>query len=245
MRTKLIAGNWKMNTTLADAHVLADGIRNGLEDVENIDVLLCPPSIWLTELAQRIAPGSLPHLKLGAQNMYFEEKGAFTGEISPLMVKEVAEYVLIGHSERVHVFGEQPDMLTAKVQAAFAHGITPILCIGEDVQAEGSKRQLVHALNHLVKELSHEQLEQLIVAYEPVWAIGTGKAATPEYAQEVIAALRTGLTPATRILYGGSATDENAKTFLEQEDIDGLLVGGASLKLKVFLTMCQVAADLS
>ena len=245
MRTKLIAANWKMNTTLAEAHILADGVRNGLEDMETIDVALFPPTIWLAELAQRIAPGSIAHLKLGAQNMYFEEKGAFTGETSPGMVKEVAEYVLVGHSERVHVFHETPDLLTAKVQAAFAHGLIPILCIGEEKQEEGSKRQLVHALNHMVKVLSEEQLERLVVAYEPVWAIGSGTPATPEYAQEIIMALRTALTPKTRILYGGSATDENAKGFLEQEDIDGLLIGGASLKLKVFLTMCQIAADLN
>ena len=245
MRTKIIAANWKMNTTLADAHVLADGVRKEVEHLEKIEVVLCPPTIWLTELAHNLPVGSLTHLKLGAQNMYIEDKGAFTGETSPLMVKEVAEYVIVGHSERTHLFHEDPELLSAKVQSAFSHGLIPILCIGEDQQSAGSKRQLIHALNHLVKELSHEQLERLVVAYEPVWAIGTGQAATPEYAQDVCAALRGGLTPSTRILYGGSATDENAKEFLEQADIDGLLVGGASLKLKQFVTICQTADQLS
>jgi triosephosphate isomerase len=245
MRTKIIAGNWKMNTTLADAHILADGVRQELEHLEKITVVLSPPTIWLTELAERIQPGKLPHLKLAAQNMYFEEKGAFTGEVSPLMVKEVAEYVILGHSERVHVFKEDPEMIAAKVVAAFNNRLTPILCIGEDEQGPASKRQLVHLLNHLVQGLAHDQLQSLVVAYEPVWAIGTGKAATPEYAQDVCATLRHVLTPETRLLYGGSVTDENAKDFLAEADIDGLLIGGVSLKLKPFVTICQIAESLS
>ena len=165
MRIKIVAANWKMNTTLADAHVLADGVRLEVEHLEKIEVVLCPPTIWLTELAHNLPVGSLPHLMLGAQNMYSEEKGAFTGETSPLMIKEVAEFVIIGHSERTHLFHEDSELISGKVQAALRHGLTPILCLGEDEHTSGSKRQLVHALNHIVKELSHQQLEQLVVAY--------------------------------------------------------------------------------
>jgi triosephosphate isomerase len=253
MRTKMIAGNWKMNTTLADAHVLANGIRQGAEHLDHVDIVLCPPSIWLTELAHHgIGPGSLKHLKLGAQNMYFEEHGTFTGEISPLMVREVAEYVIVGHSERTHVFNETPDLIVDKVESALAHDLTPILCVGEDVQEEGSKKKLVQQLNFLIRDLEEEDIERIIVAYEPVWAISTGpssqlgqRAATPEYAQEIISALRTVLPAKTRILYGGSANEENCQGYLTQTDIDGLLVGGASLKLKSFLTMCEIANNIS
>ena len=245
MRKKIIAANWKMNTTLADAHVLADGVRRETEHFEKIEIVLCPPTIWLTELARNLPVGSLAHLMLGAQNMYVEDKGAFTGETSPLMVKEVAEFVIVGHSERTHLFHEDPELVSGKVQAAFRHGLTPILCLRENEQTAGSKRQLLHSLNHLVKELPHDQLNTLVVAYEPVWAIGTGKAATPEYAQDVCEALRNGLTASTRILYGGSVTEENAESLLDQADIDGLLIGGTSLKLKPFITICRIADQLS
>jgi len=245
MRTKLIAGNWKMNTNLADAHVLANGIRSEVEHIEKIEVVLCPPTIWLIELAHNIPLGKLPHLKLGAQNMYFESKGAFTGETAPEMIKEVAEYVILGHSERTHIFHEDAELISKKVKAAFAAGLKPILCIGEDVQDENSKTQLAHQLTELVAGLSEEQIQTLVVAYEPVWAIGSGNPATAEYAQEVIAALRQVVNAETRILYGGSVTEENAKAYLSQEDIDGLLIGGTSLKLKPFVTVCQIADDLS
>jgi triosephosphate isomerase len=244
-RVPVIAGNWKMNTTLADAHVLATGIRDGVEDIERIEVVMCPPSIWLTEIAHVVERGKLPHLSVGAQNMYFEESGAFTGEISPLMVKEVAEYVILGHSERVHIFHERPSLTTRKVAAALTHGLIPILCVGEDEQSAASKTEVAAMLEQIIDEFSEEEKEKLVVAYEPVWAIGTGKAATPEYAQEVMGELRKKLPEAPRVLYGGSANDENCRGFLECPDCDGLLIGGASLKLKSFLTMCQVADDLA
>lgn len=244
MRTKIIAGNWKMNTTLAEAHTLARGVVHGAEHIERVTTVLCPPTIWLTELRHEVAH-SLPHLKLGAQNMYFEEMGAFTGETSPVMLKGIVEYVILGHSERTHLFHEKHDLIAEKVEAAFAHGLVPILCVGEDVANEHSAQQIVHSLNHMIKGLSHEQLEQLVVAYEPVWAIGTGKAATPEYAERIMSGLRGILTPKTRILYGGSVNEENARGFLELADCDGLLIGGTSLKLKPFLTICQLADDLA
>lgn len=250
MRTKLIAGNWKMNTTLADALVLATGVRNGAEHMERIEVVLCPPTIWLAAIAHDvIPPHHLPHLKLGAQNMYFEESGAFTGEISPLMVKEVAEYVILGHSDRTEKFHENAELISEKVLSALSHNLTPILCVGEHEKSADSKRQLVHKLNHLIKGFNQEQLEKIVVAYEPVWAISGGDAshepATPEYANEVITGLRSVLPEKTRILYGGSSNDENAQGFFDGSDCDGFLVGGASLKLKSFLTMCQIADDVA
>ncbi len=246
MRTKIIAGNWKMNTSLAEAMTLAQGVLHGTEHIERITTVICPPAVWLVPIAHEVIPkGRLPHLKLGAQNMHPKTEGAFTGEISPLMVKSCAEYVILGHSERTHLFGEALDFTAEKVEAANEHGLKPILCVGEDSQSERSASHVVHTLNHLVKGLSHEQLDELIVAYEPVWAIGTGKAATPEYAEKVLNALRSVLTAKTRILYGGSVNEENAQGFLELPDCDGLLIGGASLKLKSFLTICQIADDLA
>jgi triosephosphate isomerase len=215
MRTPLIAGNWKMNTALADAHVLADGVRNQSEHLDHIEIVLCPPTIWLTELAHHIHPGKLPHLKLGAQNLYHEEKGAFTGETSPSMVKEVAEYVILGHSERTHIFREKNHDVNMKVLVALKAGITPILCIGEDEKSVTSATDLLKVLHKLVEDVEESDLEKIVVAYEPVWAIGSGNPATPEYAQEVISTLRTGLTDKTRILYGGSVTEENAQAFLD------------------------------
>lgn len=246
MRTPIIAGNWKMNTTLADAHLLANGVRTEAEHMEHIEIVLSPPSIWLTELAHMgIAPKQMSHLKLAAQNMYHEESGAFTGEISPLMVKEVAEYVILGHSERTHIFKESAELINHKVRSALDHGLTPIVCIGEDEQGPDSKRQLVHHLNFLLRDLTQAELETIVVAYEPVWAIGSGKPATAEYAGEVISVLRERLTPKTRIQYGGSVTAENAASYLEQPDIDGLLIGGTSLKLKPFMIVCQIADDIA
>lgn len=247
MRTKLVAANWKMNTTLADAHVLANGVRSGIEHLNHIEVVICPPAIWLTELAHHgIAPGQMTHLKLGAQNMHPVEHGAFTGEISPLMVKEVAEYVILGHSERVKNFRESADFINAKVREAIEVGLTPILCVGEIERHDSSIKHLVHLLDHLLHGV--EDVEKVVIAYEPVWAISTNPGAvpaTPAYAEEVMATLRSRLTPNTRILYGGSANAENALDFLQQADVDGVLVGGASLKLKDFLSICQQAEEVA
>jgi triosephosphate isomerase len=246
MRTKIIVGNWKMNTSLAEAYALAEGVLRGTEHIERITTVICPPSIWLTTLAHDVIPkGRLPHLKMGAQNMHPEEHGAFTGEVSPTMLQDIVEYVIVGHSERTHLFHEDTDFIADKVMSAFDHGLTPVLCVGEDEQSSRSATQVVQTLNHLIKELSKDQIEKLVVAYEPVWAIGTGKAATPEYAEKVLTALRSVVSPMTRLIYGGSSNEENAKGFLELPDCDGLLPGGASLKLKSFLTMCQIADDLA
>jgi triosephosphate isomerase len=249
MRTPLIAGNWKMNTSRSEAGVLAGAVKAGVEHMDKIEVVMCPPTVWLAEIAHHyVAPGQFEHLHLGGQNLYFEEKGTFTGETSPSQIKEVADYVLVGHSERVKLFGENHEIVAQKLHAAFAHDLKPILCIGEEVRSDTSLRAMVHTLDHLVKGLTHEELEQVVVAYEPVWAIsqaGVGTPASPEYAQQVIHTLRGRLTPKTRLLYGGSSNDQNAQSFLEQPDIDGLLAGNASLTAAKFLGMCQVAEDMA
>ena len=235
-----------MNTSLAEAYILAQGVLNGTEHIERITTVLCPPAVWLAPLAHDvIQKGKLPHLKLGAQNLYPAESGAYTGEISPAMLGDIVEYVILGHSERTHIFHEKSDFIAEKVEMALAHNLTPILCVGEDEQNEHSVTDVVHSVNHLIKGLSDDQLGKIVVAYEPVWAIGTGKAATPEYAEKVLRALRGVVAAETRILYGGSANDENCLGFLQLEDCDGLLVGGASLKLQAFLNMCQIADDLA
>lgn len=235
-----------MNTMLAEAHTLARGVLHGVEHIERIETVLCPPFVWITELAHDVAGrGRLPHLKLGAQNMYFEASGAFTGEVSPAMLSDLVDYVILGHSERTHIFGEQPDVIARKVEAAFAYGLTPILCVGEDAKSADSARQVAHTLSHIIKGLTDAQLAELVVAYEPVWAIGTGDAATPEYAQTVMAGLRSVTGDKTRILYGGSVNEMNAQGYLNLDDCDGLLIGGTSLKLKPFLQVCQCADDIA
>ena len=241
MRKKLIAGNWKMNTTLAEAHALAEGVRDQAARLEGIEIVLCPPVPWLAELAHIIAPGKIPNLGLGGQNMHYEEHGAFTGEVSPLMIREVASYVILGHSERTHLFHEDTAFITQKLHSALEHDITPILCVGEDVQSDTSVEQVAVTVRDYVKDLSRDDLVRIIVAYEPVWAIGSGRPATPEYAQQVAEAIRGVTGEATRILYGGSVTEENAAAFLEQADIDGFLIGGTSLKLQPFISICEQA----
>lgn len=243
-RQKLIVGNWKMNTGSADAHILAQSIKNEAAHLEHVDLVLCPPSVWLGLIAENlIMPHNSSNLHLGAQNMHFAEQGAYTGEISPNMVKEVADYVILGHSERVHIFKEDVHLVAHKVKSAFEHHLTPILCVGEDQKDAKSNRLLANHLKQLVGQLTATEVEKLVVAYEPVWAIGTGNAATPEYAEETAFVLRGVVSDKTRILYGGSVDATNAKGFLQKEDIDGLLIGGASLKYKDFLTIAKYADD--
>lgn len=235
-----------MNTTLADAYVLAGGVKGEAEEYEHVDIVLCPPLVWLGLLAEHvISPKHQHNLFLGAQNMHHNVNGAFTGEVSPAMVSEIAQYVILGHSERTHLFKENVQFIAQKVRAAFDYGISPILCIGEDEKSQSSMKQVVYRLDHLITELSESEIARLTVAYEPVWAIGTGNAATADYAQEVAGLLRQRLSNQTRILYGGSVSKENAKEFLTQADIDGLLIGGASLKLRDFLTICKYADDIA
>lgn len=244
---KLIAGNWKMNGNKADNAALLADIVAGLP-AKVCDIAVCPPSIYVSDVLQAVAGSPLT---VGVQDVSAADKGAYTGELSAAMLADCGvRYAIVGHSERRQYHGETDAQVGAKAQAALSKGITPIVCVGETLaQREAGdtqavvKRQLaaaIHAVGHCVSEI--------VVAYEPVWAIGTGKTATPAQAQEVHAVLRAQLAAATekaasvRILYGGSMNAANAQSLLAQADIDGGLIGGAALKASDFLTIIQAAS---
>jgi triosephosphate isomerase len=252
IRKKLIAGNWKMNKTSGDAAALAREIVVGSGTQSAVDVVICPPFTALESVAKSV-DGSL--VKLGAQNMHFEASGAFTGEVSAPMLRALfATHVILGHSERRTLFGETDELVNKKVLSALKNQLRPILCVGESLaeREAGSTLKVVQAQTERSLEgVSKEQAASVIVAYEPVWAIGTGKVATSEQAQEVHAFIRELLTklfgePAAqriRILYGGSMKPANAPELLSQRDIDGGLIGGASLEARSFLELVKAAAD--
>ncbi|MCH8216785.1 MAG: triose-phosphate isomerase [Planctomycetes bacterium] len=250
MPTSMVAGNWKMNTTLAQAVELAAGVRDGAGSLAGVDIVLCPPHISLQAVAEAVRGSAV---KVGAQNMHFETTGAFTGEISSAMLKEVGcTYVILGHSERRHLFGEAETMINKKVHAAISGGLLPILCVGELLgQREAGETEAVieRQLQEGLSQVGVEKMAAVTIAYEPCWAIGTGKTAAPQQAQEVHAFIRKtleglygrSLAQESRIQYGGSANPGNAAELLEQPDVDGLLVGGASLKGKDFLAIVDAA----
>jgi len=242
-RIPFIAGNWKMNKTVKEAVDLVTNLKALLSNVEGVEVAVAPPYPALYAVG-RALQGSFIHL--AAQNLFWEERGAFTGEVSAPMLKDVGcEYVIVGHSERRQYFGETDETVNRRLKAALAHGLKPIFCVGETLKdrEEGKTFSVVETqLEGGLKGLTEDALSQCVVAYEPVWAIGTGKTATPEQAQKVHRFIREKLTKlyskgvaeALRIQYGGSVTPENVKGLMEQEDIDGALVGGASLKAEAF-----------
>jgi triosephosphate isomerase len=239
--TKLIAGNWKMHKTLAEARDLAREIVQGVGRETRAEVVLAPPYTALSAVAAEIAGSKV---LLAAQDTFWEEKGAFTGAIAPGMLADVGcTYVIVGHSERRQHFGDDDEAVNRKLHAVLAAGLRPIMCVGETLgEREAGKTFAVvetQVLNGLAGFPVSER-ERLVIAYEPVWAIGTGKTATPEQAQEVHHLIRTLLadtlgTSAIRILYGGSVTPDNAATLMAEPDLDGALVGGASLKAASFL----------
>jgi triosephosphate isomerase len=243
MRIPMIAGNWKMNTTVGEATELAKTMRGELDKVSNVDKVICPPFVSLAPVGELIKGSSL---KLGAQNLYFAEKGAYTGEISPLMLADLCEFVIIGHSERRQYFNETGGVVNKKVVAALQIGLKPILCIGERLEEnEAGKTEEVVTEQLSASLAGIEDLDSLIIAYEPVWAIGTGKAATGEQANKTISFIRQNIAKLysdkiaqdIRILYGGSVTSTNAAEFMQQPEIDGALVGGASLKATEFFSI--------
>ncbi len=244
MRIPLMAGNWKMYKTVGEAVELVEGLLAGLGEVKDREVLVCPPYTALYALAPKLENTAI---KLGAQNMYYEQQGAFTGDISPVMLKDVGcSYVILGHSERRHVFGETDELINRKVQAALANDLLPILCVGEtkpERDAGKAEDVVVGQVKAGLATITTAQMQQVVIAYEPVWAIGTGDTATPEDAQAMHATIRKVLTDlydtataqAVRIQYGGSVKPNNVDTLMAQTDIDGALVGGASLKADDFL----------
>jgi triosephosphate isomerase len=249
MRTPMIAGNWKMNTTLAEASVLVREMKEGLESVTGVEKVLCPPFISLSLVQEHLQGSSI---KVGAQNMHFEQHGAYTGEISPLMLCGICEYVILGHSERRQYFDESNDIVNRKIEAALDAGLIPILCVGERLEEKESEKTEEVVTSQVRESLQGvESLNRMIIAYEPVWAIGTGKAASGEGANATITIIRNTVAELdskwsaqeTRILYGGSVTAANIAEYFGQPEIDGALVGGASLKAEEFVSIvAQTAA---
>ncbi len=250
MRVPMIVGNWKMNTTLSGAVELVNKMLRELDEIGNVDKVLCPPFISLAEIGKLIKGSSI---KLGAQNVYFAEKGAYTGEISPLMLAELCEFVIIGHSERRQYFNETGEIVNKKVMAALKVGLKPILCVGERLTENEAGRTEEVVTGQVKSSLAGiNDINGLTIAYEPVWAIGTGKAATGEQANETIGLIRRTISKLygekvardLRILYGGSVTADNATEFMQQSEIDGALVGGASLKADQFLSIVRQTAEI-
>lgn len=252
MRRQIFSGNWKMYTTLSEAKDLVEGIAKGIGNIENKEVVVFPPSINVREVVN-ICKGK--KIDVGVQNIYFEKEGAFTGEISPLMAKDAGvRYALIGHSERRHVFGEKDELINKKVKAALQFGLEPMLCVGELIQ-EREKGKSEEVVNNQVKNglngISADDMKKIVIAYEPVWAIGTGKVATPEIAETMHKQIRQtikgiyndSVAQNIPILYGGSVKPDNIASLYAMENIDGVLVGGASLKSKSFLDIIHIRSN--
>ncbi len=239
----LVVGNWKMNTNLADASVLATLVRNQLHEVNGADVVLCPPFIWLQEVAS-VLEVSAPHLYLGAQDCFPEDSGPYTGAVSVSMIKDLCRFVIVGHSERREHFKETSELVSDKVQAAIHHDITPILCVGEHKKSAESIAGVLHELKQSLEGVEHSEYEKLVIAYEPVWSISTvttGEIATGEYANSVCERIKNVVGDEARVIYGGSVNPDNVTEFMSQPSIDGVLVGGASLKAAQFVEVCKKA----
>ena len=244
MRIPIIAGNWKMNNTIKEGLQLVKEIKNSKLN-ENVEVVVCVPFVGLSEIKKALEN---TNIKLGAQNMHWEESGAFTGEISPLMLKEIGvDYCIIGHSERRQYFNELDFTVNKKIKAALLHGIKPIVCVGEtleqresNIEKEVVKSQILTAF----EDIEEKDLENIVIAYEPIWAIGTGKTASSDDANDMIGFIRDIIgekygeaKDKIRIQYGGSVKPSNIKELMEKPEIDGALVGGASLKAKDFVNL--------
>jgi len=250
MRRPLIAGNWKMNTKLEEAENLVRAMLAELDSIDGAEKVLCPPFISLAILKELTKTTSV---KLGAQNMHFEDRGAYTGEISPLMLTDLCDFVILGHSERRQYFAETDEIINKKVKKALGSGLKPILCVGESLEdnESGKAEQIItRQVKAGLAEVS--PTSQLVIAYEPVWAIGTGRAATGKQANTTISLIRSIVAnlwnretaKAVRILYGGSVTSSNIAEFIVEPEIDGALVGGASLKASEFVSIVSQTASL-
>ena len=249
MRTPIIAGNWKMNNTLNESVSLVRTIKNLVKNVREVEIVVFPPFTSLKDVCIE-TKGS--NLKIGAQNLFYEEKGAYTGEISALMLKELCKYVLVGHSERRQYFKETDEMINKKIKTALKNNITPVFCVGETLNERNMNKTKAVVENQIkegLKGILSNDMQNLIIAYEPVWAIGTGKTASPEQAEEVHLFIRSliskdcgkKISDNIRILYGGSVKPDNTNLLMEQIDIDGALVGGASLEAESFSKIVNFA----
>ncbi|MFT5388129.1 MAG: triosephosphate isomerase [Candidatus Omnitrophota bacterium] len=253
MRTPIIAGNWKLNKTVVETIQLINDIKRELANVSNVDVVICPTFLGLTDAVEAVNDLSI---EIGAQNLYWENSGAFTGEISGEMIKATgAKYVIVGHSERRQFFGETNETVNKRVRAALDNGLLPIVCVGENLEEREGDKTFDVIKNHITGSLAGftaEEVQGMVLAYEPVWAIGTGKTASPEQAQEVHKYIRDLLTElydeatasVVRLQYGGSVKPDNIDELIAQPDIDGALVGGASLKSDSFAGIVKGAAKV-
>jgi triosephosphate isomerase len=249
-RTPLIAGNWKMNMTIEETITLIKAMQPGLQKVLGVEKVICPPFVSLMA-ARGLTKSST--IKLGAQNVFYEEKGAFTGEVSPSMLAGLCDYVIIGHSERRQYFGETNEIISKKIKAAVKAGLRPIFCVGETLE-ENEAGQTRDVLGRQLMASSDRFyfLGGCVIAYEPVWAIGTGKSASGDNANKTIGFIRqfiskqhgNGIANTVRILYGGSINAANIAEFMKKSDIDGALVGGASLKADEFVSIVKQASDI-
>ncbi|HEY8345347.1 MAG TPA: triose-phosphate isomerase, partial [Bacillota bacterium] len=243
MRRPFIAGNWKMYKTASEARELVQGLRKALTDTKGVEVAVCPPFTALAQVAEELKG---TEIKLGAQDLFWEEEGAFTGEVSPVMLKDLGcEYVIIGHSERRQYFGETDEQVNKKVKAALAHGLKPIICVGESLAQRdaGQTESLVRGqVEKALAGLERERVPEIVIAYEPIWAIGTGRSSNGTDANQVIGLIRRTIArmfgaevaAEVRIQYGGSVKPQNIKEFMAEAEIDGALVGGASLQVDSF-----------
>lgn len=253
MRKLFVAGNWKMNLNEQEGCALAGELRDETGDIDNVTLAVCPPFVYLKSLSSVLSGSGIA---LGAQNMHTEDSGAFTGEVSGPMLKEVGcRYVIIGHSERRHVFGESDDFICEKTNKALRDGLLPIVCVGETLQQRENDqtRQVVsRQVEKALENVDNDNMECVTIAYEPVWAIGTGHTATPGQAEEVHTIIRSlienlfdaATAENTVIQYGGSVKPQNAADLLSRENVDGALVGGASLKSETFLPIIETAREL-
>ncbi|MDD3345641.1 MAG: triose-phosphate isomerase [Candidatus Omnitrophica bacterium] len=254
MRKTIIAGNWKMYKTIKEGQVLVAALKRELYKIENTDIVVCPPFTALAYLADDLKESNI---SVGAQDIYWQEEGAFTGEVSPAMLKDAGcQYVIIGHSERRQYFGETNETVNKKIKATLKAGLFPIMCVGENLQEREAGKAFEVIEDHVangLSEISAEEVLKMVVAYEPVWAIGTGKTATPEQAQEVHAFIRGLLKKKygqevagnIRIQYGGSVKPENITELMNKSDVDGALVGGASLKADSFSAIVSRASEVT
>ena len=242
MRKPFIAGNWKMNKTISEAKDLVSELKDLVSGVDDVEIAVCPPEIDLVNVQEIIKDSNI---KLGAQNMHWEESGAYTGEVSGPMLKEIeTDYVILGHSERREYFAETDQAVNRKVKAAFSHDLKPIICVGESLEErekEETENKVKKQVSTALAGLESEQVSDVVIAYEPIWAIGTGESASADQANKVISYIREVIAQdypeqaeKVRIQYGGSVKPHNVAEFMEQSDIDGALVGGASLTAEDF-----------
>ncbi|KAB2332771.1 triose-phosphate isomerase [Bacillus mesophilum] len=252
MRKPIIAGNWKMHKTLSEAKSFIEEVNGLVPDQEKVETVVCAPALFLERLVESTKGTAV---QIGAQNMHFENSGAFTGETSPVALEDLGvKYVILGHSERREMFNETDESVNKKTLAAFAHGLTPIVCVGESLEQRenGETNQLVgDQVEKALAGLTEDQVKETVIAYEPIWAIGTGKSSTAADANEVCAHIRQVVAKqfsqtaadAVRIQYGGSVKPANIKEYMSESDIDGALVGGASLEAQSFLQLLEAGKN--